>query len=135
MNKLSKIPLSPWAAMADGIRSRLFPRPELPAEAYALVSHFRACGIQVEPKSLRPRKPGIKSVFDLHIRDYSLPILVLSCVDLPAAEAFLQEGGGDRARAFPRRNGRLVMYLPYWEADDGLTEPVIAAFVSFRAEG
>jgi hypothetical protein len=136
MNKPSKLTLSPLAAMSsfvDGIRAYLRPVPELPPEAFALTTHFKTLGIDVKPKSIRPGKPGLTAVFDLRIPDYPLPIIVLSCQDAPTAERFLYDGG-DRPRAFPKRNGRLVMYLPYWEEEDGLTKPVIDAFVSFRAE-
>ena len=113
------------------IRSYLRPAPALPPEALALSMHFKARGIAVEPHSLKPTRPGVAAVFDLRIAKYPLPILVLSCLDAGTAERFLYDGG-DRARAFPRKNGRLVMYLPYWEEEDGLTASVIAAFESFR---
>lgn len=136
MNKQDKVAVSPLAAMAsvlDGIRSYLRPRPQLPPEAHALAGHFKARGIDVEPRSLRPTKDGLKAVFDLRVSGSPLPILVLLCQDPQAAERFLHDGG-DRARAFPKRNGPLVMYLPYWEPEDGLTQPVIDAFASFRGE-
>lgn len=114
----------------DVIRSYLRQAPALPPEAAALSAHFRARGIAVEPRSLTPTRPGVAAVFDLRIPKYPLPVLVLSCADAAAAERFLDEGG-DRPRAFPRRNGCLVMYLPYWEEEDGLTASVIAAFESF----
>lgn len=117
----------------DVIRSYLSQAPALPPEALALSRHFKARGIDVEPRSLKPTKPGITAVFDLRIAKYPLPILVLSCADAGTAERFLYDGG-DRSRAFPRKNGRLVMYLPYWEEEDGLTASVIAAFEAFNGE-
>lgn len=122
------------SSFLDVIRSYLSPAPALPPEALALSTHFRARGIDVEPRSLKPTKPGVMAVFDLRIPKYPLSILVLSCADAGTAERFLYDGG-DRSRAFPRKNGRLVMYLPYWEEEDGLTASVIGAFESFQAEG
>ena len=117
----------------DVIRSYLRPAPVLPQEAAALSAHFRARGIEVEPRSLRPTKPGVMAVFDLRIPKYPLSILVISCADAGTAERLLYDGG-DRSRAFPRKNGRLVMYLPYWEEEDGLTASVIGAFESFKGD-
>ena len=136
MNKFSKLNMSPLAAMSsviNGIRSYWSPAPELPPEAHALASHFKSQGIDVVPRSLKPKDPDLRAVFDLRIGGYPLPIMVLSCTDVRTAERLIEDGG-DRPRAFPRRNGRLVLYLPYWEREDGLTEPVINAFVSFRPE-
>jgi len=101
--------------------------------AHALSRHFKTSGIAVEPRSLKPTKPGLSAVFDLKIPNHPLPVLVLLCDDAASAERFVYDGG-DRARAFPRKNGRFVMYLPYWEEEDGLTAAVIAAFESFRGD-
>ena len=119
--------------MLKALRRFLSPPPELPPEAPAMASHFKTNGIDVEPRSLKPRRAGLDAVFEMRIAGYPLSIVVLSCVDVQTAERFVRDAGG-RARAFPRRNGRLVMMLPYWEAEDSLTEPVINAFLSFRAQ-
>jgi hypothetical protein len=120
-------------SLLDGLRAYLRPAPALPAVAHVLRSHFKKSGIEVEPRSLKPTKPGLSAVFDLKIANHPLPVLVLLCADAASAERFVYDGG-DRARSFPRKNGRLVMYLPYWEEEDSLTARVIAAFESFTSE-
>lgn len=102
-------------------RTFLRPLDPLAPEVVALAEHFKQDGISVRPYAVRHgyRHSKVLAAAALEIIRFPLPVAVELCPTEGSAEEHLQAILRSPNLMHPRRNGRLVMYLPMWGDDTG----------------
>lgn len=121
-----------------GYRTIFRPIEPLTADTLALANHFRDSGIPVRPYAVRNgfSHSVVVAAAALEIEGFPLPVGIDVCPTAAVAANHLLAVETSPNLMHPRRNGRIIMYLPMWGDDtDVMAKRVEQAFASFSHPG
>jgi hypothetical protein len=117
--------LSYWAYIGF-----LKPIAPIPAIANELKAHFSENGLVVTARAIRHGFSEVEAAIEYELPDEPRGISVAVCGSVEAARAHYLSVKNSPNLNFATRNGRMVLFLTYWEESE-LTNKVLEAFSTF----